>query len=150
MNKLIASILSTCVWTGTALAFPPNSSKDPAVVSAIERLEQDMGDAMVRVDIDTLNQIYADDFASIGSAGRIITKKDLLADFASLRERLVSFEMGPMDVQVYGDVALAYGSVCEKRVHDGKDRSGNFVWMDVLNKRDGKWVVVLSTGARVT
>src|ERR1700689_2686790 len=93
MNKLIASILCTCVWTGTALAFPPHSSKDPAVESIIEQLEQDMGDAMVHVDIDRLNQIYADDFTSIGSAGRIITKKALLADFASFRERLVSYEM---------------------------------------------------------
>jgi ketosteroid isomerase-like protein len=150
MNKLIASVLSTCVWIGTALAGPPELSKDPIVVSTIEQLEQDMGDAMVHVDIDRLNQIFADDFSTIGSAGKIITKKDLLADFASFHDRLVSYEFGSMDVQVYGDLALVYGSVCERRVHDGRDRSGKFVWMDVFKKRDGKWRVVRSTEARAS
>jgi len=32
-------------------------------VNAIKQLEQDMGDAMVRVDIAKLSQIYADDCA---------------------------------------------------------------------------------------
>jgi hypothetical protein len=53
-----------------------------------------------------------------------------------------------MSVQVFDDVALAYGSVSEKRIRDGKDTSGEFVWMDILKKRAGKWVVVRSTGAR--
>jgi len=48
-----------------------------------------------------------------------------------------------------GDVAVVHGSVTEKRIRDGKDASGQFVWMDLLEKRDGKWVVVRSAGARV-
>jgi ketosteroid isomerase-like protein len=118
-------------------------------VNALKQLEQDMGDAMVRVDIDRLNQIYADDFATIGSSGKVITKKDLLQDFESFHDKLVSFENGPMDVQVFGDVAVVHGSVTEKRIRDGKDTSGQFVWMDLLKKRDGKWVVVRSAGAKV-
>jgi ketosteroid isomerase-like protein len=54
-----------------------------------------------------------------------------------------------MDVQVFGDVAVVHGSVTEKRTRDGKDASGEFVWMDLLKKRGGNWVVVQSGGARV-
>jgi len=149
MKKLIAPVLSTCVCVGVVLAGPAQPSKDPAAVNAVKQLEQDMGDAMVRVDIDKLNQIYADDFATVGSSGRIITKKDLLRDFESLHDKLESFENGPIDVQVFGDVAVAYASVIEKRIRDGKDTSGEFVWMDLLEKRLGKWVVVRSAGARL-
>jgi ketosteroid isomerase-like protein len=149
MKKLIAPVLSTCVCVGVILAGPAQPSKDPAAVSAVKQLEQDMGDAMVRVDIDKLNQIYADDFATVGSSGRIITKKDLLRDFESFHDKLESFENGPIDVQVFGDVAVAYASVIEKRIRDGKDTSGEFVWMDLLEKRAGKWVVVRSAGARL-
>ena len=149
MKKLIAPVLSTCVCVGVVLAGPAQPSKDPAAVNAVKQLEQDMGDAMVRVDIDKLNQIYADDFATVGSSGRIITKKDLLRDFESLHDKLESFENGPIDVQVFGDVAVAYASVIEKRIRDGKDTSGEFVWMDLLEKRAGKWVVVRSAGARL-
>jgi len=131
------------------LADPPQPSADPAAINAVKQLEQDMGDAMVRVDIDRLNQIYADDFATIGSSGRIFTKKDILRDFESFHDKLESFESGPMDVQVFGNVAVVHGSVTEKRTRDGKDASGEFVWMDLLEKRAGKWVVVRSAGTRV-
>jgi ketosteroid isomerase-like protein len=149
MKKLIAPVLFTCVCVGVALATSPQPSNDPTVVNALKQLEQDMGDAMVRVDIDRLNQIYADDFATIGSSGTVITKKDLLRDFGSFHDKLESFENGPMDVQVFGNVAVVHAIVTEKRIRDGKDTSGEFVWMDLLEKRAGKWVVVRSAGARV-
>jgi hypothetical protein len=52
-------------------------------------------------------------------------------------------------VQVYGDVAVANGTVKEKRTRDGKDTSGEFAYMDLLKKRAGKWVVVRSAGTRL-
>ena len=149
MKKLIASVLYMCVCVGVVSAGLPQPSKDPTDVNALKELEQDMGDAMVRVDMDKLSQIYADDFATIGSSGKIITKKDLLRDFESFHDKLESFENGPMDVQVFGNVAVVHGGVSEKRIRDGKDTSGEFVWMDLLEKRAGKWVVVRSAGTRV-
>lgn len=149
MRALIASFLFTSVFVGGVSADPLQPTEDSAAVSAVKLLEQEMGDAMVRVDIDKLKEIYADDFATVGSSGTIFTKKDLLRDFESSHDKLVSFENGPIEVQVFGDVAVALGSVSEKRIRDGKDRSGNFVWMDLLEKRAGKWVVVRSAGARI-
>jgi ketosteroid isomerase-like protein len=149
MNRLIALILTTLVCIGAVLAGPPQPSNDPAAVSAIKQLEEEMGTAMVRADIDKLSQIYADDFATVGSSGKVITKSDLLRDFASFHDKLESFENGPMEVQVFGNVAVAYGSVAEKRTRDGKDTSGEFVWMDLLQKRGDKWVVLRTAGSRV-
>jgi ketosteroid isomerase-like protein len=124
-------------------------SKDPAAVDTIKQLEQDMGNAMVAGDIDKLYQIYTDDFATVGSSGKVITKETLLNDFKSFHDKLEWFENGPMDVHVFGDVAVACASVKEKRTRDGKDGSGEFVWMDLLEKRAGKWVVVRSAGVRL-
>jgi len=149
MKKLIASVPFVCLGVGLAVADAPQPSKDPTAVNAVKQLEQDMGDAMVRVDIDRLNQIYADDFATVGSSGKVFTKADVLKDFESFHDKLESFENGPIDVQVFGNVAVAHGSVTEKRTRDGKDASGNFVWMDLLENRGGKWVVVRSAGTRL-
>jgi hypothetical protein len=52
-----------------------------------------------------------------------------------------------MDVQVFGDVAVAHGSVTEKRTRDGKEIGGEFVNLNLLKKRAGKWAVVRSAGA---
>jgi ketosteroid isomerase-like protein len=132
-------------------AFTPSQAQAKGTndVDAVKQVEQDMGKAMVAVDIDKLNQIYADDWATIGSSGEIITKKNLLSDFESFHDKLEWFEIGPMDVQVFGNVAVAQGSVKEKRSRNGKDTSGEFAWMDLLEKRAGKWVVVQSADARV-
>ena len=150
MNTLVTSILFCSLCAGASVAGAPQQpSNDPADINAIKKLEQDMGDAMVRVDTNRLGLIYADDFATIGSSGKIITKKDLVGNFEGFHDKLVSFENGPVEVQVFGSVAVAHASVTEQRIRDGKDVSGEFVWMDLLEKRAGKWVVLRSVGSRL-
>jgi ketosteroid isomerase-like protein len=122
---------------------------DPPVVDTIKQIEQDMGSAMVAGDVDKLSQIYGDDFVAVESSGKVITKETLLTDFKSFHDRLEWFETGPMDVQVFRNIAVVQGSVKEKRSANGKDTSGEFAWMDVLENRAGKWVVTQSAGARV-
>jgi ketosteroid isomerase-like protein len=133
------------------MAFIPSQTqaKDTSDVDAVKQVEQTMGSAMMAGDVDKLNQIYADNFATIGSDGKLVTKEILLTDFESFHDKLQWFENGPMDVQVFGNVAVAQGSVKEKRSRNGKDTSGEFAWMDLLEKRAGKWVVVRSAAARV-
>jgi ketosteroid isomerase-like protein len=139
------------VWRSASARVPEAQSQDPVVVATIKKLEQDLGDAMVAVDIDKINQSYADDWATIAwSSGEIFTKAGLLNDFKSGNHKLVSFELGPVDAQVLGDVAVAQAGVTEKRIQDGKDISGQFVFMDLFKKRAGKWVIVRSLAARVS
>jgi ketosteroid isomerase-like protein len=150
MKKFFGTVLFTSLCAGLVLAQPLEApSNDLAVVGAVKQVGQDMGDAMVAGDMDKLNQIFADDWATVGSSGKISTKETLLSDLKSGKHKLTWFENGPTDVQAFGDVAVAQGSVKEKRTDDGKDTSGQFVWMDLLKKRDGKWAVVRSAGARV-
>jgi len=126
-----------------------STTKNIGDIDAIKQVEQTMGTAMVAGNIGELNQIYADNFATIGSDGKIVTKQTLLTDFESFHDKLEWFENGPIDVQVFGDVALAQGLVKEKRSRNGKDTSGEFLWQDVLQRRAGKWVVWRSAAARV-
>jgi ketosteroid isomerase-like protein len=149
MKWLVMSIVFAFVGVGVSAAQPPRASQDPADIAAIKQISQDMGNAMVRVDIDKLNQIYADDFVTVGRSGKVITKADLLTNFQSFHDKLESFENGPIDVQVFGNVAVANGSVTEKRIRDGKSADGVFLWMDLLEKRDGRWQVVRSAGSRI-
>ncbi len=131
----------------------PNSFKavpDPSAAEEIKKLEQDVGDAMVAVDLGKLNQAYADDWATIASSGKPYRKEGLLDDFRSGEHKLVSFELGPMNVQEFANVAVVQAGVTEKRIQNGKDTSGQFVFMDLLKKRAGKWVIVRTLGTRVS
>jgi len=55
-----------------------------------------------------------------------------------------------MDVQALGDVAVVQASVTENRIQDGKDISGQFIYMDLLKKRGDKWVIVRTLAARLS
>jgi ketosteroid isomerase-like protein len=125
-------------------------SQDPSVVETVKQFEQEVGNAMVARNIDKLNETYADDWATVDSSGKIFTKESLLSDFKSGKHKLVALKNGPMDVQVLGNVAVVQANVTEKRLQDGKDISGKFVFMDLLEKRAGKWVIVRTLGARVS
>jgi ketosteroid isomerase-like protein len=126
----------------------PKAAPDPSAGEEIKRLEQDIGDAMVAVDLEKLNQVYADDFATVGSSGKLFHKEDLLDDFKSGKHKLVSFELGPVKVQAFGDVAVAQAGVKEKRIQDGKTYTGQFAFVDLFKKRSGKWVIVRTLSAR--
>jgi len=121
---------------------------DPSAVEEIKKLEQDIGNAMVAVDLERLNQAYADDFATIGSSGKLFRKEDILDDFKSGKHKLVSFELGPVNVQAFGNVAVAQAGVKERRIQDGKDYGGQFAFVDLFKKRSGKWVIVRTLSAR--
>src|SRR5215468_10346942 len=87
------------------ISFIPSQTqaKDSSDVDAVKQVEQTMGSAMVAGDVDKLNQIYANNFATIGSDGKVITKETLLTDFESFHDRLEWFENGPMEVQVFSN-----------------------------------------------
>jgi ketosteroid isomerase-like protein len=151
MKKLAALVLFACAVAALVFAhsskarFSPKAPfNDPTDLATIKQIEQDMGDAIVAVDIEKLNQVYADDFAMIGCSGKIITKQSILQSIGSGKYKLVSYELGPIDVQVLGNVAVGHGAVTEKRIADGKDVSVELVYMDRFEKRTGKWALVSS------
>src|SRR5258705_12872660 len=150
MQKFVGAVLFTSLCAGLVLAQPLEApSNDPAAVDAVKQVGQHMGDAMVAGDIDKLNQIFADDWATLDSSGKIFTKEGLLSDFKSGKHKLQWFENGPVDVQVFGDVAVVQGSVKEKRTDGGQDMSGQLVFMDLFKKNGDKWVIVRTHCARV-
>jgi ketosteroid isomerase-like protein len=115
-------------------------------VAAVQQLGRTMGDAMVALDMDALDRIYADDWASVSQSGHMMTKHDVMESIRSGDHRLLWYELGPIDVQVVGDLAVAHGTVKERRLRDGKQVYMEGVYMDFLKKRDGRWVVVRSAG----
>ena len=150
MKKLIVCVLVAAACVGLASAGSAQTQwNDPAVVAALKQIGQDMGDAMVAGDLEKLNRIFADDWTSIGASGNVVTKEKMLRDFKSVHDRLEAFELGPMDVQVNGNFAVVHGSVKEKRTRAGKDVSGEYIYMDLMEKRNGTWVVIRSAGAKV-
>lgn len=139
-------LISACCGLGYGQATKSTASAD---ADALKQLERGWSEAQKSVDIDKLNQIIADDWAGIGSDGSRETKRQLLADVKSGANKLESFEIGPMDVKMLGNIAVVQGSDTEKSSNKGKDTSGKWAWTDVFVKRGGKWQAVRSQSAKV-
>jgi ketosteroid isomerase-like protein len=154
MKRFLAAtfgvLVLACCWIVPQVARAVETpASDSAEVAALKRMGQEMGDAMIALDVATLDRMFADDWVSVGSSGKTVTKETMLQGFKSGSDKLESFELGPMDVVVLGNLAAVRGSVTERRHRDGKDASGDFLYMDQLEKRAGKWVVIRSTGMRM-
>ncbi|HJU38957.1 MAG TPA: nuclear transport factor 2 family protein [Tahibacter sp.] len=141
MKRLAAAVLFAF-----ASAAPAWADDDAA---AVRQVGQDMGEAMVALDVNRIDRIFGDDWLTIGVAGKVYDKAALLEDIRAGKKKLTWFELRPIDVQVFGDVAIAQGNVAEKRMIDGKETYMELVYSDILKKRDGRWVVVRSMGAKV-
>jgi ketosteroid isomerase-like protein len=143
MKHLVAGLLMACGSVGLALADMPS----PTVSQTLQQLETDWANAIKDGDVDKVASYLADDWTGLAYDGKLITKKKLLADIKSGKDAATSVEMGPMEVKVLGKVAVVQGSDVEKSTTDGKDTSGKWVWTDVFEMRDGKWLAVRSQSA---
>jgi len=148
MKNLVGVVLLVCACAGLVFAQTKTSpAKGPSVAETVKQLEHDWVDAAKAGDADKLGQVLADDWVTLGYDGKKQTKQELLADIKSGKQTLTSFEFGPMEVKVLGNVAVVQGSDTEKSTTNGKDTSGKWVWMDVFAKRGDKWVAVRSQSA---
>ncbi|MGO9641069.1 MAG: nuclear transport factor 2 family protein [Candidatus Acidiferrales bacterium] len=150
MKEFVGVVLLACACAGLVFAqtqTPP--ANDSSIAQAVKQVEHDWTDAMIAANVDKLDQILADDWVAIGPDGSSETKAAYLADMKSGTLKIETFDFGPMDVKVLGNVAVVQGSDTEKSSYKGKDTSGKWAWMDVFVKRNGKWVAVRSQNAKV-
>ncbi len=146
MKNLAFATVLFALSAGVAFAQTPApaAAKAPSAAAAVKQAEHDWTDASKAGDTDKLSQIIADDWSGVGPDGAKMTKAAFIDGYKSGKSKLESFEFGPMDVKVLGNVAVVQGSDTEKSTTDGKDSSGKYSWTDVFAKRDGKWVAVRS------
>ena len=150
MKKFAWTVLLVCACAGLGFGPTRMAAADQSGVPAhLKQLETDWLNAEKAGDVAKLGEILADDWQDIFVDGSRGTKQELLEGVKSGRYKMESFEMGPMDVKVLGNVAVVQGSDTEKSSNDGKDASGKYVWTDVFAKRGGKWVAVRSQIAKV-
>ena len=153
MKKVVGAVVLPLAFVALAFAqaqTPAPAAKSPSVSATLKQIEHDWVDATKAADADKLAQILGDDWMALGYAGAARqTKQGYLAVLKSGGVKLESFEFGPMDVKVMGNVAVVLGSDTEKNTINGKDSSGKYQWLDVFVKRDGKWVAVRSQSAKV-
>ncbi|HML15775.1 MAG TPA: nuclear transport factor 2 family protein [Bryobacteraceae bacterium] len=147
MKRLTTAIL-TLGLAAMALAQKPATS-DSSVAAQLKQIENDWSAAQKARDTKKLEEILADQWVGIGPDAKTSDKAKAIEDVKAPGNSLDSYEMGPMDVRVFGNTAIVIGSDTEKSKDSGKDTSGKYVWTDVFIKQNGKWKAISSHSTKV-
>src|SRR4051794_564527 len=70
LHILFAGACIAPVAASASEVVPSNNASD---IAAIKQISRDMGDAMVSGDIATLDRMFADDWVSVASSGKVAT-----------------------------------------------------------------------------
>lgn len=95
--------------------------------------------ALANLDIAALDALMADDLVHIHSSGLVHDKAALLA-YILARGAAVSVERGPLEVRLYGDVAVITGRITNRmKGADGKEQVLDGIATQVLARQGGAW-----------
>jgi ketosteroid isomerase-like protein len=121
----------------------------PAAEKTINDSEAALGVAMIHKDIATLDKLVGDDWTIQSESGTMGTKASFIDDVRSGALVVRSFRLHDVHVRVLGDVAFVQAFDDEVSSYKGKDNSGTYNWLDVWQRREGRWVSVATQLTRV-
>jgi hypothetical protein len=131
---MLAAILAAAV----AVALPTDLAK------AVHDYDQ----AQVRSDRAELERLLAPDYVLQNSGGKVQDKASFIADQTAPGYKLEPFRIEEPIERVMGDVALMGGVATLSGADGGQAYEVRLRFMDVWQKRDGKWVVVFTQATR--
>lgn len=140
MPRVLVAGVMMAAFFGTSQAQPAPAS-DAATEQEILKLEQKEDQAIMVKDTATLDRLYAKRLAWLGR-GELLTKAQVISDFAAGNLRNNSMVHTDLHVNVYGDTAVLTGHSTSELVFHGKVLGGPKRFTDVWVKIDGRWQLV--------
>jgi ketosteroid isomerase-like protein len=136
MKYLIYSLLVFL----TSAAMGQTSSPDD--VKTLEKLNEDWIHSYPGKDTATLGRIFADDLIMITPNGSRMSKKQILANTASPGQQVASAKVEKVQVKLVGNIGLVMAEASFISLENGKEVPGRTNYLDVYEKRNGRWVAI--------
>ncbi len=108
----------------------------------IEKLNADWIASYPTKDTATLSRIFADDLVLVSPNGTHMSKRQIIANVASPGQQVRSSRVDKVEVRLLGNVGLVMAQASFVTVDNGKEVTGKTNYLDVYEKRNGKWVAI--------
>jgi ketosteroid isomerase-like protein len=125
------------------------STQESEIEKQILKLEHSWAAAVVKRDSEALGRLLAPEVTSGSPEGKWLDKAAMLADIKSGDYVASSVSLGDMKVRLFGDIAVITGVATEQSRYKGTDASGQYIWTDTWQKRDGMWTCIATHASKV-
>lgn len=112
-------------------------------IAAIKALNEAWIHGYGTKDTAAISHIWADDFVGVNPAGKRFYKQDLLRNMASPTAHFLSSKVDTAEVHVLGNLGYIMSRASFVTTDDsGKQTKGGTDYLDVYEKRKGRWVAI--------
>ena len=119
------------------------TEKKGEIEHEILKLEEELRQAEMRVDAETLERFYADDIMVTAPVGVVVDKALVQEEIRRASAvRIEVFDKDDVKVRGYGETAVASYRLTVKGENEGIEISQQFRVTDVWLRRAGRWQVV--------
>src|SRR2546423_360294 len=114
------------------------------VEKEILRLEEGLTQTEMRVDVDALDRIYAEDIMVTAPIGICVDKAAVMTEIRQAAEKAVvgRYDKGDLKVRAFGDTAVTSYRMTAEATFEGKEIKRQLCITNVWMKRNGHWQVV--------
>lgn len=120
-----------------------------ALPADLAKAAHDYDQAQVTSNRAELERLIADDYRLHNSAGQVQDKASFIADQVAPGYRLEPFTVEEKVEKFMGDAAILGGVARARGTSGGQPYDVTLRFIDIWQKRNGRWVVVMSQATRV-
>jgi ketosteroid isomerase-like protein len=144
--KRIALVLITFSLLVVPLAWSQGGNAE----QQIKKFTNELRVAQLKADTNTVEQLYADDYAAIRGDGTVQTKAQEIESLKSGALTYDKIDVQDLKIRVYGNTAVVTNLVFSKGITNGKPRNTNVRSTRVWRKERGSWKSVAYQPTRVS
>ena len=113
--------------------------EDKEASIALIDFERQIDEAVVKADMDFLQNAYADDFRFKHSDGKVDDKAAWLSDVEKGKGTLISRKLDNVEVEIHNDVGVTNGILTVKR----KNGSYKLQYVRVYVRKEDQWQMIM-------
>jgi ketosteroid isomerase-like protein len=110
----------------------------------IWKLEEELTETEMRVDVQALDRIYADDIMVTAPIGICVDKPAVMNEVRQAADKAVvgRFDKNDLKVRAYGDTAVSSYRMSAEATFEGMEIKRQLCITNVWMKRNGQWQIV--------
>ena len=115
-----------------------------AIERELFRLEEELTQTEMRVDVQALDKIYADDIMVTAPVGICVDKPAVMSEIRTAAEKAVvgKYDKSDLKVRVYGDTAVSSYRMSAEATFEGMEIKRQLCITNVWMKRNENWQIV--------